>query len=88
VTIVVSAGRGGNPLTWRESHPVRRNVLLLLAPDIQEAILFLPRTDGRRAPIRECHIRPICAIPDRRKQRRMWGDLVGPRDSATGHPAR
>lgn len=32
---------------------------LLLAPAIQEAILFLPRTDGHRAPVRERHIRPI-----------------------------
>jgi len=46
--------------------------LFHLAPDIQEAILFLPRTDGRRAPIRERHIRPICAVPDWRKQRRLW----------------
>lgn len=38
--------------------------LLLFAPDIEEAILFLPRTDGRRAPIRERHVRPICAVTD------------------------
>jgi len=50
--------------------------LLLLAPDIQEAILFLPRTDGRGAPVRERLVRPIAAVPDWRKQRRMWCDLV------------
>ncbi len=55
---------------------------LLLAPDIQEAILFLPRTDDRRATIRERHVRPICSVLDWRKQRRMWGDLVGPRARA------
>jgi hypothetical protein len=62
--------------------------LLLLAPDIQEAILFLPRTDGRRASVRERHIRPICAVTDWRKQRRMWGDLVRFGDSGTGDLAR
>jgi hypothetical protein len=33
--------------------------LLQLAPDIQEAILFLPRTVKGRDPIREKHVRPI-----------------------------
>ena len=41
--------------------------LLLLAPDIQEAILFLPRTDGRGAPVRERHVCPIVAVLDWRK---------------------
>jgi len=54
--------------------------LTLLAPDIQEAILFLPPTDGRRAPVRERHVRPICAVPDRRKQRRMWDEMVSSRN--------
>ena len=50
--------------------------LLLLAPDIQEEILFLPRTQSGRDPIRERMIRPIAAIPDWRKQRRMWKQLL------------
>ena len=62
--------------------------LLLLAPDIQEAILCLPPTDGRRAPIRERRIRPICAILDWRKQRRLWDGLVGRRDSGTSDTPR
>ena len=49
--------------------------LLLLAPDIQEEILFLPRTQCGRDPIRERIIRPIAAVPDWRKQRRMWEEL-------------
>jgi hypothetical protein len=49
--------------------------LMLLAPDIQEEILFLPRTNGSRAPIRERLVRPIAAVPDRRKQRTMWMEL-------------
>jgi hypothetical protein len=49
--------------------------LLLLAPDIQEEILFLPRSDGGRDPIREKAVRPIASVPDWRKQRVMWRDL-------------
>jgi hypothetical protein len=50
--------------------------LLLLAPDIQEEILFLPRSGGGRDPIREKAVRPIASVPDWRKQRVMWRDLV------------
>ena len=46
--------------------------LLQLAPDIQEALLFLPRTERGRDPIRETHIRPIAAELEWRKQRRLW----------------
>jgi hypothetical protein len=50
--------------------------LTLLAPDIQEAILFLPCTNGEQAPIGERQIRPIAAVLDWRKQREIWGELV------------
>jgi len=46
--------------------------LLNLAPDIQEAILFLPRTQAGRDPISERRVRSIAATPSWRKQRRMW----------------
>jgi len=49
--------------------------LLHFAPDVQEEILFLPPTDGRRAPIRERMLRPIAAVPDWRKQCKMWKEL-------------
>lgn len=49
--------------------------LLHLAPDIQEAILGLPRSGGGRDPIREKAVRPIAAVPDWRKQRVMWREL-------------
>ena len=49
--------------------------LLQLAPEIQEAILFLPRTENGRDPIREIMVRPITAVPDWRKQRKMWKQL-------------
>ncbi len=49
--------------------------LLLLAPDIQEEILFLPRSRGSRDAIQERAVRPIAAVSDWRKQRVMWRDL-------------
>jgi hypothetical protein len=49
--------------------------LLLLAPDIQEEILYLPRSSGGLDPIPEKAVRPIAAVPDFRKQRVMWRRL-------------
>ncbi len=46
--------------------------LTLLAPDIQEALLFLPRTLRGRDPVTEPQLRSIAAVPDWRKQRRLW----------------
>ena len=50
--------------------------LLNLAPDIQEEILFLPRTLKGYDPISERDLRPIVAIMDWGKQRRMWKDIA------------
>ncbi len=65
----------------RLGHVTRARVtqimnLLQLSPDIQEAILFLPRTEKGRDPIREIMLRPIAAEPDWRKQRRLWKSLT------------
>ena len=49
--------------------------LLHLAPDIQEALLFLPRVAHGKDPIRERQLRPIAAVSDWQKQRRMWATL-------------
>jgi len=49
--------------------------LSLLAPDIQEELLHLPPSAGGRDPIRERMIRPIAAVPDWRKQRKMWEEV-------------
>ncbi len=46
--------------------------LTFLAPDIQEEILFLPRVEHGRDPIREHAVRLIAAVPGWGKQRRMW----------------
>ena len=57
--------------------------LNFLAPDIQEDLLFLPRVERGRDPIREHAIRPIAAMLDWRKQRKEWRkfarQLTGPR---------
>jgi hypothetical protein len=64
----------------RLGHVTRARVtqimnLLHLAPDIQEVLLFLPRTVKGRDPIRESHIRPIAAEIDWRRQRWLWLQL-------------
>jgi hypothetical protein len=46
-----------------------------LAPDIQEEILFLPRTTQGRDSIKEADIRPIAKTLDWSKQRQMWNGL-------------
>jgi hypothetical protein len=49
--------------------------LVYLAPDIQEEILFLPRTVKGRDPITEHDLRPIAAIVDWHAQREAWHRL-------------
>ncbi len=48
--------------------------LRLLAPDIQEALLFLPRTDAPRDPLKYADIRPLTIELDWTKQRAKWRD--------------
>lgn len=50
--------------------------LLHLAPDIQEAVLAMPRVESGRDPITERDLRPIAAIPDWRKQRRLMEERL------------
>jgi hypothetical protein len=50
--------------------------LRLLAPDIQEQILFLPRTQRGRDPIHLGQLQPITLEPDWRKQRIKWAALL------------
>ena len=49
--------------------------LLLLAPDIQEAILFLPKTAQGHDPIKLKHLQPICLEMDWGRQRERWAGL-------------
>lgn len=55
--------------------------LLLLAPDIQEAVLFLPRVRRGRDPITETDLRSVAAIPHWPSQRRQWAQIL----SSSGH---
>lgn len=50
-----------------------------LAPDVQEEILFLPRTMKGRDPVGEQDIRPICLLADWKKQRLQWQQLLAGR---------
>ena len=65
----------------RLGHVTRTRVcqvmnLLQLAPDIQEAILFLPLTERGHDRIQLRQLLPIAAVLDWRKQRRMWQGML------------
>ena len=49
--------------------------LTLLAPDIQEAILFLPPVRQGRDPLTERDLRPLVAEPNWTRQRVLWDQL-------------
>ena len=56
--------------------------LLILAPDIQERILFLPRIEYGRDFVKETDVRPSAATLDWRKQRRVCAALQRDIDNA------
>src|SRR5262249_6049904 len=77
--------RGGQLESYTEiarlGHVTRARVsqilnLLNLAPDIQEAILHLPRTVAGRDAVILSQLQPIASMLDWRKQRRMWTVLI------------
>ena len=75
----------------RIGHVTRARVtqilnLTLLAPDIQEAILFLPRVRRGRDPLRETHLREVAALPDWSRQRLKWSQLTANTSVPTGRP--
>ena len=49
--------------------------LTLLAPDIQEELLFLPRFSSGKASIHEKMLRPVSAQAGWEKQRALWSEL-------------
>ena len=64
----------------RLGHVTRARVtqvmnLLCLAPDVQEALLFLPLTLSGRDAVKEWQVRPIAAEANWEVQRRMWRRL-------------
>jgi hypothetical protein len=50
--------------------------LLLLAPDIQEALLFLPRTERGRDPVHLRQLQPLTLVADWGEQRQRWQALL------------
>jgi hypothetical protein len=50
--------------------------LLMLAPDIQEQVLFLPEVESGRDPLKEWQVRPIAAEPCWVRQRKIWGRVA------------
>ncbi len=52
--------------------------LINLAPDIQEEILFLPKTEAGRAPVTEAAVRQIACQPLWKRQRARWRELRPP----------
>ncbi len=70
----------------RLGHVTRARVtqimnLLHLAPDVQEEILFLPRTESGRDTVILAQLQAIAQVPDWRKQRVLWRELL--RDAGT-----
>jgi hypothetical protein len=70
----------------RLGHVTRARVtqimnLLHLAPDVQEEILFLPRTESGRDAVILAQLQAIAQVPDWRKQRVLWRELL--RDAGT-----
>jgi hypothetical protein len=49
--------------------------LLSLAPDLQEQVLFLPRTERGRDPIQMRHLLPIAQVADWKIQPQLWAAL-------------
>jgi hypothetical protein len=56
--------------------------LLHLAPDVQEALLDMPRTLVGRDAVTEGDVRPITATAEWSKQRALWRELLSERRTA------
>ena len=56
--------------------------LVVLAPAIQEALLFLPRTERGRDPIHLRHLQPLTRRADWGEQRKCWQALLSNREPA------
>jgi hypothetical protein len=50
--------------------------LLNLAPDIQEEMLFLPKTMTGRDPVSERNVRCVTAIARWDRQRKLWHEMI------------
>jgi len=56
--------------------------LLLLAPDIQEALLFLPRTERGRDPLHLRQLQRLALVADWKEQRKLWQALLANKGSS------
>jgi hypothetical protein len=72
VTSYAELARLGRVTTARMTQVM---ALLGLAPDLQEEILFLPRTVKGRDRVQLRHLMPIAALLDWRQQRVLWNAL-------------
>jgi len=77
--------RSGDVVDYAElarlAHVTRARItqimnLRILAPNIQEAILFLPRVERGRDPIHLRQLQSIALVPDWRKQRKLWSTIA------------
>lgn len=71
----------------RLGHVTRARVsqimaLLYLAPDIQEALLFLPKVESGRDPLVLRDLLPLAATPVWDQQRKLWRTLLECRSAA------
>lgn len=71
----------------RLGHVTRARVsqvmaLLHLAPDLQEALLFLPKVTSGRDPIILADLQPVARVPDWKLQRKRWRALLERRATA------
>jgi len=57
--------------------------LLNLAPDIQEEMLFLPKTMTGRDPVSERNMRRVTAIVRWDRQRKLWREMICKNEGAT-----
>ncbi len=53
--------------------------LLVLAPDIQQTLLFLPRTVRGRDPIHLRQLQPLAGVLEWEQQRNLWRTLQATR---------
>lgn len=77
----------------RLGHVTRARVsqimnLLNLAPDIQEAVLFLPSTTSGRDDVSERDLRPIAAVQGWVQQRGKWQQVMSSLTSTDGSRGR
>ena len=61
-------------VTWARLTQIM--AFLNLSPDIQEVILTMPTPKSGRDPVTERQVRPVAALLDWEKQRKMWARVV------------